>query len=35
MIELPAAELEAAVSEWVARRHGWAPLVRHDEQERT
>ena len=35
MIELQPAELAATLSTWAGKEHDWAPLVRHDEQERT
>jgi len=35
MIELQPAELAATLSTWAGKEHEWAPLIRHDEQERT
>ena len=35
MIELQPAELAATLSTWADREQDWAPLVRHDEHERT
>jgi quercetin dioxygenase-like cupin family protein len=35
MIELQPAELAATLQTWTGKEHDWAPLVRHDEQERT
>jgi quercetin dioxygenase-like cupin family protein len=35
MIELQPAELAATLSTWADKEQDWAPLVRHDQQERT